>query len=125
MNYLFKRNKPKSESIPIQESNSINQIGLINTLLSSNGNLLSNASVIRAISSISSAISSMKINEYRIINGEKTEVDTQLEYLLNTSSNAYMSGSLFKKLLVENVFKYGNSLVKIERTLNNDIVSVM
>lgn len=124
MNYLFKRNKPKSETIPIQESNSINQIGLINTLLSFNGNLLSNASVIRAISSISNAISSMKINEYRIINGEKTEVDTQLEYLLNTSSNAYMSGSLFKKLLVENVFKYGNSLVKIERTLNNDIVSL-
>ena len=116
---IFKRNKAKTT-----DGTSINQIGLINTLLSVSGNLLANASVLRGISSISNAISSMKINEYRIINKEKVEVDTQLEYVLNTSANNYMSGSLFKKLMVENVFRYGNSIARIERTMNNEIVSL-
>ena len=122
MNF-FVRNKAKEIISNHDEKNEIRAIGNLFQYINT-GNLLSNASVLRAIDAISNAISSMKINEYRIINGEKQEIDTNLEYLLNVSPNEYTSASLFKKNLINNVFKTGNSLIRIERTLNNDIISL-
>lgn len=115
----------RSNTIPTTAT-AINQIGNISTTgFFGIGNLLSNASVIRAIDAISNAISSMKINEYKIVNKEKIEVDSNIEYLLNCSPNNYISAFLFKKNLIENVFRTGNSLIKIERDLNNNILSLI
>lgn len=114
----------RSNTIPTN-TNNINQIGNIYQSLNVSGSLLSNASVLRAIEAVSNAISSMKINEYKVINKEKIEVDTNIEYLLNCSPNNYISAFLFKKNLIENVFKTGNSLIKIERDLNNNILSLV
>lgn len=86
--------------------------------------LLSNAAVIRAMSAISSAIASMKINEYKLIAGEKFEVETNLEYLLNCQPNSFISAFNFKKNMVENVFNYGNAIIKIERDINNNILEL-
>lgn len=86
--------------------------------------LLSNAAVIRGMSAISSAIASMKINEYKLINGEKFEVETNLEYLLNCQPNSFISAFNFKKNMVENVFNYGNAIIKIERDINNNILEL-
>lgn len=121
-------------TVSIQERNNnninvsvspINQIGNIFQSVTGSNNLLSNASVIRGIAAISNAISSMKINEYKIINNEKIEVDTNLEHILNCSPNQFISATLFKKQLVENVFNTGNSLIRIERSLNNEILSLV
>lgn len=103
----------------------VNQIGTIFQNLSGSNNLLSNASVIRGIAAISNAISSMHINEYKIINNEKIEVDTNLEHILNCSPNNFISATIFKKQLIENVFQTGNSLIRIERSLNNEILSLV
>lgn len=89
------------------------------------GSLLGNAAVIRSISAISSAIASMKINEYRVIANEKQEIDSNLEYLLNCAPNNFQSAYNFKKVLIENVFNYGNVLVKINRDINNNILSLI
>lgn len=112
-------------STTVSPVNQINQIGTIFQNLSGSNNLLSNASVIRGIAAISNAISSMKINEYKIINKEKIEVDTNLEHILNCSPNNFISATLFKKQLIENVFNTGNSLIRIERSLNNEILSLV
>lgn len=103
----------------------ISQIGSIFQSISGSNNLLSNASVIRGISAISNAIASMKINEYRIVNNEKNEIDTNLEHILNFSPNQFISAALFKKQMIENVFQTGNSLIRIERSLNNEILSLV
>lgn len=121
------------DTISVQERNNntstsvspVNQIGTIFQSITGSNNLLSNASVIRGIAAISNAISSMHINEYKIINNEKIEVDTNLEHVLNCSPNNFISATMFKKQIVENVFNTGNSLIKIERSLNNEILSLV
>lgn len=122
------------DTVSVQERNnnqtinnisSINQIGNIFQSINGSNNLLSNASVIRGIAAISNAISSMKINEYKIVNNEKIEVDTNLEHILNCSPNNFISATIFKKQLIENVFNTGNSLIRIERSLNNEILSLV
>lgn len=89
-----------------------------------NGNVMQNASVIRGISAIANAISILELNEFKLLNGDKIPVDSNIEYLLNCSPNDYITASNFKKKLIENVFNYGNGLVKIERDLNNNITAL-
>lgn len=122
------------DTLSVQERNNnninvsvspVNQIGTIFQSVTGSNNLLSNASVIRGIAAISNAIASMKINEYKIINNEKNEVDTNLEHILNCSPNNFISATIFKKQLIENVFQTGNSLIRIERSLNNEILSLV
>lgn len=100
-------------------------LGTYNFFGGLSGSLLGNAAVIRSISAISSAIASMKINEYRVINGEKQEIDSNVEYLLNCAPNNFQSAYNFKKVLIENVFQHGNALVKINRDINNNILSLI
>ena len=92
--------------------------------LLTNGNVMQNASVLRGISAIANAISILELNEFKLLNGDKIPVDSNIEYLLNCSPNDYITSSNFKKKLIENVFNYGNGLVKIERDLNNYITGL-
>ena len=119
---FFKRNNNKEKPNTYPED-TVKAIGNILTYIAS-GNLYGNASVIRGMEAIGNAISSMKISEFQIINGEKKEIDTNLENLLNIAPNDYVSATLFKKQIIDNVFKYGNALVKIDRTLSNEIISL-
>lgn len=100
-------------------------LGTYNFFSGLSGSLLGNAAVIRSMSAISSSIASMKINEYRVINGEKQEIDSNVEYLLNCAPNQFQSAYNFKKVLIENVFQSGNALVKINRDINNNILSLI
>ena len=92
--------------------------------LITNGNVMQNASVLRGISAIANAISILELNEFKLLNGDKIPVDSNIEYLLNCSPNDYITSSNFKKKLIENVFNYGNGLVKIERDLSNNITGL-
>lgn len=125
---LFKRfnNTIKKETkaeIPVTNSTGITaNIPIFNLI--TNGNVMQNASVLRGISAIANAISILELNEFKLINGDKIPVDSNIEYLLNCSPNDYITASNFKKKLIENVFNYGNGLVKIERDLNNNITAL-
>lgn len=92
--------------------------------LINNSNVMQNASVLRGISAIANAISILELNEFKLLNGDKIPVDSNIEYLLNCSPNDYITASNFKRKLIENVFNYGNGLVKIERDLNNNITGL-
>ncbi len=92
--------------------------------LLTNSNVMQNASVLRGISAIANAISILELNEFKLLNGDKIPVDSNIEYLLNCSPNDYITASNFKKKLIENTFNYGNGLVKIERDLNNNITAL-
>lgn len=92
--------------------------------LINNSNVMQNASVLRGISAIANAISILELNEFKLLNGDKIPVDSNIEYLLNCSPNDYITASNFKRKLIENVFNYGNGLVKIERDLNNNITAL-
>lgn len=125
---IFKRfnNTIKKETkadIPVANSTGITgNIPIYNLI--TNGNVMQNASVLRGISAIANAISILELNEFKLLNGDKIPVDSNIEYLLNCSPNDYITASNFKKKLIENVFNYGNGLVKIERDLNNNITGL-
>ena len=125
---IFKRfnntiKKENKADIPVTSTTGITaNIPLYNLI--QNGNVMQNASVLRGISAIANAISILELNEFKLINGDKIPVDSNIEYLLNCSPNDYITASNFKKKLIENVFNYGNGLVKIERDLNNNITGL-
>ena len=125
---IFKRfnNAIKIENkaeVPVNNSTGITANIPIYNLLT-NSNVMQNASVLRGISAIANAISILELNEFKLLNGDKIPVDSNIEYLLNCSPNDYITSSNFKKKLIENVFNYGNGLVKIERDLNNNITGL-
>lgn len=125
---IFKRfnqaiKKENKADIPVTNSTRITANIPIYNLLT-NSNVMQNASVLRGISAIANAISILELNEFKLINGDKIPVDSNIEYLLNCSPNDYITASNFKKKLIENVFNYGNGLVKIERDLNNNITAL-
>ena len=125
---IFKRfnqtiKKENKAEVPVNNSTGITaNIPLYNLI--TNGNVMQNASVLRGISAIANAISILELNEFKLLNGDKIPVDSNIEYLLNCSPNDYITSSNFKKKLIENVFNYGNGLVKIERDLNNNITAL-
>ena len=125
---IFKRfnntiKKENKADIPVTQTTGITgNIPIYNLL--TNGNVMQNASVLRGISAIANAISILELNEFRLVNSDKIPVDSNIEYLLNCSPNDYITASNFKKKLIENVFNYGNGLVKIERDLNNNITAL-
>lgn len=125
---IFKRfnnaiKKENKAEVPVTNSTGITgNIPIYNLL--TNSNVMQNASVLRGISAIANAISILELNEFKLINGDKIPVDSNIEYLLNCSPNDYITASNFKKKLIENVFNYGNGLVKIERDLNNNITGL-
>ena len=109
--------------VPVEQTTGVTaNIPLFNLI--TNGNVMQNASVLRGISAIANAISILELNEFKLLNGDKIPVDSNIEYLLNCSPNDYITSSNFKKKLIENVFNYGNGLVKIERDLNNNITEL-
>ena len=125
---IFKRfnnaiKKENKADIPVTNSTGITANIPIYNLIQ-NGNVMQNASVLRGISAIANAISILELNEFKLINGDKIPVDSNIEYLLNCSPNDYITASNFKRKLIENVFNYGNGLVKIERDLNNNITGL-
>lgn len=109
--------------VPVNNSTGITANIPIYNLIN-NSNVMQNASVLRGISAIANAISILELNEFKLLNGDKIPVDSNIEYLLNCSPNDYITSSNFKKKLIENVFNYGNGLVKIERDLNNNITGL-
>lgn len=125
---IFKRfnqaiRKENKADIPASSTTGITGNIQIYNLLT-NSNVMQNASVLRGISAIANAISILELNEFKLINSDKISVDSNIEYLLNCSPNDYITASNFKKKLIENVFNYGNGLVKIERDLNNNITAL-
>ena len=125
---IFKRfhnaiKKETRSNVPVEQTTGITANIPIYNLIT-NGNVMQNASVLRGISAIANAISILELNEFKLVNGDKIPVDSNIEYLLNCSSNDYITSSNFKKKLIENVFNYGNGLVKIERDLNNNITAL-
>lgn len=119
-NTLRKENKAE---IPVTQTTGVMANIPIYNLIQ-NGNGMQNASVLRGISAIANAISILELNEFKLLNGDKIPVDSNIEYLLNCSPNDYITASNFKKKLIENIFNYGNGLVKIERDLNNNITGL-
>lgn len=125
---IFKRfnntiKKENKADIPASSATGITgNIPIYNLI--TNGNVMQNASVLRGISAIANAISILELNEFKLLNGDKIPVDSNIEYLLNCSPNDYITASNFKRKLIENVFNYGNGLVKIERDLNNNITGL-
>ena len=119
-NVIKRENKAE---VPVTNSTGITSNIPIYNLLT-NSNVMQNASVLRGISAIANAISILELNEFKLLNGDKIPVDSNIEYLLNCSPNDYITSSNFKRKLIENVFNYGNGLVKIERDLNNNITAL-
>lgn len=109
--------------VPVNNSTGITANIPIYNLIN-NSNVMQNASVLRGISAIANAISILELNEFKLLNGDKIPVDSNIEYLLNCSPNDYITASNFKRKLIENIFNYGNGLVKIERDLNNNITAL-
>lgn len=125
---IFKRfnntlRKENNAEVPVANSTGITANIPIYNLIQ-NGNVMQNASVLRGISAIANAISILELNEFKLLNSDKIPVDSNIEYLLNCSPNDYITASNFKRKLIENVFNYGNGLVKIERDLNNNITAL-
>lgn len=118
---IFRRNKNKENP---QTNTNVQQVGVITNFISNVGNIMGNASVMRAISAIANAISILEVSEYKLINGNRIPIDSNIEYLLNCSPNDFLTAGLFKKKIIENVYNYGNCLVKINRDLNNNIQSL-
>ncbi len=120
---IFKRNK-QTQDTSLPTTSNVQQVGNITQYLSSVGNVMGNASVLRGKSAIANAISLLEVNEYQIVKDKRTQIYGNLDYLLNCSPNPYMTAGIFKKKLIENIFDYGNALVKIDRTLTNEITSL-
>ena len=55
---------------------------------------------------------------------QNAELYNDYAMFLYRFKNDYITASNFKKKLIENVFNYGNGLVKIERDLNNNITAL-
>ena len=85
---IFRRNKAKE--IP-QTNTNVQQVGVITNFISNVGNIMGNASVMRAISAIANAISILEISEYKLINGNRIPIDSNIEYLLNCSPNDFLT----------------------------------
>lgn len=125
---IFKRfnntlRKENNAEVPVTQTTGITANIPIYNLIN-NSNVMQNASVLRGISAIANAISILELNEFKLLNGDKISVDSNIEYLLNCSPNDYITASNFKRKLIENVFNYGNGLVEIERDLNNNITAL-